>query len=171
VIVTVSLEAGHVPFVIVQTNVLAPSDNPVTPEVGEPGVVTVELPAITVHAPEPTVGALPARVAVVSQTVWSGPAFDVVGFSSRVIVTVSLDEPHNSVLIVQTKVFAPTDKPVTPEVGEPGVVTVALPAITVHAPVPEAGVLPASVAVVVAHTDVSAPALAVVGGVQDSPMA
>ena len=47
--------------------------------------------------------------------------------------------------------FAPTESPVTPDVGLPGVVTDALPAITVHAPVPTVGVFPANVAVV-AHT-------------------
>ncbi len=68
-IVTVSREAGHVPFEIVHTNVFAPTDKLVTPEVGELGVVTVELPAITVHAPVPTLGEFPASVAVVEQTV------------------------------------------------------------------------------------------------------
>ena len=52
-------------------------------------------------------------------------------------------------LIVQTNVFAPADKLVTPDVGLLGAVTAELPAITVHAPVPTDGVLPASVAVVV----------------------
>ena len=51
-------------------------------------------------------------------------------------------------LIDQTNVFAPTLKPVTPELGFPGAVTVALPAMTVHALVPTDGVLPANVAVV-----------------------
>jgi len=69
VIVTVSLDAGHVAFVIVHTNVFAPIVRPVTPEVGSLGVVTVELPAMTVHAPVPTVGVFPASVAVVEQTV------------------------------------------------------------------------------------------------------
>ncbi len=68
-IVTVSLDAGQVPFEIVHTNVFTPTDKLVTPEVGELGVVTVELPTMTVHAPVPTVGVLPARVAVVEQTV------------------------------------------------------------------------------------------------------
>ena len=67
-IVTVSLDAGQDALVIVQTNVFAPTDNPVTPEVGEEGVVREALPAMTVHAPVPTVGALPARVADVVQT-------------------------------------------------------------------------------------------------------
>ena len=69
VMVTVSLDTGQEPFVIVQTNLFTPMDNPVTPEVGELGVVTEALPAMTVHAPVPTVGVLPANVAVVAQTV------------------------------------------------------------------------------------------------------
>lgn len=48
-------------------------------------------------------------------------------------------------LIDQTNLFAPVDKPVTPDVGEPGAVTVALPVITVQMPVPTDGTLPASV--------------------------
>ena len=69
VMVTVSFEAGQIPLLIVHTNVFAPTDKPVTPDVGSLGVVTVELPAMTVHAPVPTLGAFPASVAVVEQTV------------------------------------------------------------------------------------------------------
>src|SRR5437867_12844731 len=98
--VTVSRDGEQTPLLIVQTNVFAPVDKPVTPEVGEPGVVTVALPAITVHTPLPTEGVLPARVAVAEQTVWSDPAFDVVGDSSRVIVTVSLDGGPTAFLVV-----------------------------------------------------------------------
>ena len=50
-------------------------------------------------------------------------------------------------LIVHTKVFTPVVKPVTPEVGEVGVVTVAVPAVTVQNPVPITGVFAAKVAV------------------------
>jgi len=66
-------------LLIVQTNVFAPTERPVTPEVGLPGVVTDAPPAMTVHAPDPTEGALPASVAVAIQTPKSGPAFAVVG--------------------------------------------------------------------------------------------
>ncbi len=135
-------------MLIVHTNIFAPVDSPVTPDAGFPGAVTEALPAMTVHVPVPAVGALPASVPVVPHTVWSGPAFAVVGASSLLIVMLSLEEGQTPLLIVQTRVFAPSESPVTPEVGLPGVVTVALPAITVHAPVPTAGELPASVAFV-----------------------
>jgi hypothetical protein len=66
--VIVSRDGGQEAFVIVQTNVFVPTDNPVTADVGEPGVVTVADPAITVHAPVPTVGGFAANVAVVPHT-------------------------------------------------------------------------------------------------------
>jgi hypothetical protein len=62
------------------------------------------------------------------------------------MMIVSLDDVHPALPIVQTNVFVPTPKPVTPDAGLPGVVTVALPAITVHVPVPTVGVFPANVA-------------------------
>ena len=43
-----------------------PKLNPVTPEVGEVGVVIVPVPAINVHNPVPTPGAFPANVEVVT---------------------------------------------------------------------------------------------------------
>jgi hypothetical protein len=45
-------------------------------------------------------------------------------------------------LIVQTKVFVPTVRPVIAEVGDVGFVTLPVPAMTVHKPVPIAGALP-----------------------------
>ena len=59
----------QVPLLMVHTNVFTPVTNPVTPDVGELGIVTVAVPAVTVHAPVPTVGALAARVAVGLQIV------------------------------------------------------------------------------------------------------
>ena len=50
-------------------------------------------------------------------------------------------------LIVHTKVFTPVVKPVTPLVGLVGVVTVAVPTVTVQSPVPIAGTFAARVAV------------------------
>src|SRR5260221_435242 len=162
VIVTLSFDGGHDPLVTVQTKVFAPTERPVTPEVGSPGVVTFAVPVITIHAPVPTVGVLPAREAVVEQTVSSGPAFAVVGGASRVITTVSLEGGQLALLTVQMNEFAPTLRLVTPEDGSPGVVTLADPASTVHAPVPTVGVLAANVTVV-EQTISSGPAFAVVG--------
>ena len=57
-----------------------------------------------------------------------------------------------------------TAKSVTPEVGEDGVVMVAVPETTDHAPVPTAGVLPANVVVVTPQARfIAEPALATVG--------
>ena len=70
---------GQVPLLIVQVKVFTPVVNPVTPLVGLAGVVTVAVPAVTVHIPVPTVGALAASVAVGLQMVWSAPAAATVG--------------------------------------------------------------------------------------------
>ena len=153
VITTSSVDAGHGLFLIVHRSVY------VEPAVLLKSVVRSNVstneppnPLTTLHPPTPTDGAFPASVTVVNPQVatpvWSGPAFAVVGEASRVIVTVSSDGAQVALLIVQTNVFAPTDNPVTPDAGSPGVVTVALPAMTVHAPVPTDGALPAKVAVV-----------------------
>ena len=139
-------------MVLVHTKVFVPFTKPVTPLVGELGVVTVAVPAVTVQAPVPVVIVLPARVAVAAHTVWSGPAAAVVGEAVRVIVTASLVVGQIPLLLVHRKVFVPFTKPVTPLVGELGVVTEAVPAVTVQVPVPGAAIaLPARVAVVV-HT-------------------
>ena len=50
---------------MVHTKVLVPTLNPVIPEVGEVGVVSVAEPTTTVHKPVPTVGVFPASVAIV----------------------------------------------------------------------------------------------------------
>ena len=78
------------------------------------------------------------------------------------IVTSSKEGVQEPLVLVQRNVFAPTARFVTPLVGEDGVVTVAPPTITVHAPVPVVIVLPANVAVG-AQTLWSGPARAVVG--------
>ena len=67
--VIASVLGVHVPLVIVQTNVFTPVVNPVTPEFGSSGSVTVAVPAVTVQAPVPTAGMLAASVAVGEQIV------------------------------------------------------------------------------------------------------
>ena len=128
---------------------MTPTLNPVTPDDGDDGVVTVAPPVTTVHVPVPTTGVFPARVAEVKQTVWSIPAFDTVGGVSRKMVMSSVEGVHTPLEMVHRKIFAPKLNPVTPEEGDAGVVTTPVPAMTVHAPVPTIGLFPASVAVVV----------------------
>jgi hypothetical protein len=163
VIVTVEVEGVHGGLLIVQVNTFGPTPNPVTPEVGEEGVVMVPVPLVSVHAPVPAVGVFPASVAVVPQTLCAGPAFDVVGVETPVIVTVEVEGVHGGLLIVQVNTFGPTPNPVKPEVGEDGVVMVPVPLVSVQVPVPTVGVFPASVAVV-PQTVCAGPALDVVVG-------
>ena len=59
----------QVPLLIVHTKVFTPVVNPVTPLVGEAGIVTTPVPAVTVHAPVPTTGVFAASVAVSAQIV------------------------------------------------------------------------------------------------------
>lgn len=78
---TSSVEAVHGALLMVQRKVaLVPAGTPVTVEVRDVGVVMVAVPLITVHKPEPMVGALPARVNdPLLQLDKSVPAFAVVG--------------------------------------------------------------------------------------------
>ena len=137
----------QVPLLIVQVKVFTPVVKPVTPLVGLVGVVTAPVPAVTVQSPVPTVGALAASVAVGLQMVWSAPAAATVGNWSTLMVMASVLGGQVPFVIVHTKVFTPVVNPVTPEVGLFGAVTVAVPAVTVQAPVPTVGVFAANVAV------------------------
>ena len=157
-----SVLGGQVPLVIVHTNVFTPVVSPVTPEVGLVGVVTTPVPAVTVHAPVPTVGAFAARVAVAEQIVWSGPAAAAVGIGSLLMVIASALGGQVPLVIVHTNVFTPVVKPVTPDVGLLGTVTNPVPAVTVHAPVPTVGAFAAKVAVGL-HIVWSGPAADTVG--------
>ena len=161
----VSTEFGQTPLEIVQVSVsVLPDVNPVTPEVGLDGVVTVDEPKITAQVPIPITGVFPANVDVVTlQSVWSAPAAAVVGGSSTEMMTSSVDGTQEPLVIVQRKVAeVPITNPVTPEVGLDGVVTVTIPETTDQAPVPTAGVFPAKVAVVTLHKFWSGPAAAMV---------
>ena len=72
----------------------------------------------------------------------------VVGVALLVIITSSVDAVHGAFAIVHLKVFAPTPRPVIPEVGLVGVVIVPVPLTNVHVPDPTVAVLPPRVAVV-----------------------
>ncbi len=149
-----SVEAAQAPLLMVQRSVADdPTTMPVTPEVDNVVVVTVAVPVITLQAPVPTVGVLAVKVAVVTlHKFWSTPAAEVVGGDETFMITSSVDETQAPLLIVQRRVAEePTTNPVTPEVDKVVVVTVAVPVITLHTPVPVAGVLPAKVVVVRLH--------------------
>ena len=67
VIITSSVVAAQGALDIVQRKVAVPGTaKPVIPEVGEDNVVIVAVPETNDHAPGPTVGVLPAKVAVVT---------------------------------------------------------------------------------------------------------
>ena len=78
---------------------------PLNEDVGLEGVVTVPpVPLTMLHAPVPVVGVLPASVTEVPQTVWSGPAFAVVGLPVNVMFTSSVEAVQGAFEIVQRKV-------------------------------------------------------------------
>ena len=62
-----------------------------------------------------------------------------------VIVTVEDVAGQGGLVIVHWKTFVPKPKPVTPDVGDVGVVIVPAPLTSVHRPVPIVGVFPANV--------------------------
>jgi hypothetical protein len=138
----------HGALLIVHWNTFAPAPKAVIPEVGEEGVVIVPAPLTNVQVPIPAPATFPASVAVVPQIVWSGPAAAAVGVEVTIILTWSDVDGHGALVIVHWKVFVPTARPVIPEVGDEGVVTVPEPLISVHVPVPTKAVFPANVAVV-----------------------
>jgi len=83
VITTSSVEGVQGELEIVQRSVAVPATaKPVTPEVGEVGVVMVAVPETTDHTPVlGGVAVLPANVAMVTPQAgfWSGPAAAMVG--------------------------------------------------------------------------------------------
>ena len=123
--------------------------------VGEFEEAIVAAPDTTLHVPVPIATEFAAIVVEVAlQISISGPAIEVVGGSTIVISTSSVDVPQPPFVTVHLNVaVAPIVKPVKPEVGEEGVVIVAIPDTTLHVPVPLVGLFPASVAVVELQID------------------
>lgn len=73
---------------------------PLTVEIGEMELDIVAAPEISVHAPVPTAGVLPASVVVVAQMVCEGPAFEIVGEASLLIATVEEEAGHTPLEMV-----------------------------------------------------------------------
>ena len=87
-VITTSSVLVQTPDVIVQRNVLAPIDNPVTVLVGLDVLEKLPVPEITLHAPVPMEGVLPANTALPEppHTDWSTPALEIVGETVTVVV-------------------------------------------------------------------------------------
>ena len=84
------LGAPHGPLLMDHCSMTVPGPRPVTPVLGDPGVVIVAVPLTTDQLP--VVGASGVFAASVAMpgtlhTLWSGPAFAVARPSNRVIVT------------------------------------------------------------------------------------
>lgn len=148
-VIVIVLVATHAPLVTVHWNVDdAQTVSPVTPELAVPVAVTTPVPAVVVHKAVPTDGVVAAKVAVVKlQIDCAEPALEVTGLE-LVIVTLELVTQAPLVTVQRNVEAAPTVSPVTPEVSLLAVVTIPVPDVVVHAPVPGEALLPAKVAVV-----------------------
>ena len=78
---------------MVHLNTFAPTPKAVTVEVGELGEVIVPFPLTNVQVPVPAPDELAANVALVPQTVWVEPAFDITVAGLTVIFTESSELP------------------------------------------------------------------------------
>ena len=95
-------------------NTFAPTDKPLTVVLFTVASANVPVPLTTVHKPVPTVGKLPANVAVGKHTFWFAPATDTLGLSKRVIVTVLIEGVAQvPFTILHWNTLAPTLNPVT----------------------------------------------------------
>lgn len=140
----------QVPLVIVQVKIFAPPPKLVTVVFSKVVFVIVPCPVTNAQAPLPIVGELAAIVTftLLIQIVWSAPALAVLGNGSTVIFTWSDDDGHVPLVIVHWKIFTPTVKPVTADVGEVGLIGVPVPETNVHIPLPIIGVFPENTDVV-----------------------
>jgi uncharacterized protein YejL (UPF0352 family) len=143
---------------------------PVIVVVSEAGAVIEAVfgPLICDHIPVPLAATLAAIVAVETlHKACAAPALAVVGGSFTTMLTWSVDDAQEPLLMVHSNTYVPAVvKPVIVVDSEDGVVIVAVagPLIWVHAPVPTEGVLAAIVAVPEAEqTDCAEPAAEVVG--------
>ena len=112
---TVSTVGVQTPLEIVHTNKLVPLARPPTAVFSTFGFKKVAAPLITDHIPEPVSAefAVKFKEAVVSQIVWSPPAFATVGNGEILIFTVSAVFAQTPFETVHIKKFVPVESPVT----------------------------------------------------------
>lgn len=144
---------------------VVPAGIPVTPDVGDEGVVIEAVPLTRLHEPVPCVMVLPASVKLASlQCVWSGPAFGTVEAGTLVSITSSVVAGQVPFETVHLKVaLVPAVTLVMPDVREPGVVMPAVPLTRLHVPVPVPGAVAVMVKLPLLQFVLSAPALATEG--------
>lgn len=138
---TSSCEVGgtHGPLVMVQRKVFTPAPKPLTVVVALVALPNVPLPATTVHCPVagPT-NAVPVSVVLVAgaHNCWSAPALaeGCALLKTNTVIWSFVGAPQGPLLIVQRKVFAPKDKPVTAVVGLFALVNEPVPEIKVQVP-------------------------------------
>src|SRR5258708_13686628 len=84
-----------------RSNVFTPTDKPVTPDVESLGVVTVALPAVTVHPPVPTMALLTSDVPTSALPSPAHPAFPLLLETFLLIVTSSVYTVQTPFLFLQ----------------------------------------------------------------------
>ena len=150
-ILTLSLELGQTPLLMLQINVVIVLLVKVfAVEVGEAVLFIEHEPLLILHNPLPTSGVFAFKFIVEPlQMLVSFPALATVGLRAKLNTTLSLLGVQEALLIVQRKVYETPAVPVKVEVGEevfpkdpPAPLTFD------QSPVPNAGVLAARVAVV-----------------------
>jgi hypothetical protein len=117
-------------------------------------MVGVIVPDTKLHAPVPTVGALAfiVKVLMLHCSISATPASAVLGTSLLINNTSSVVGVHVPLLIVHLNVaVVPTGTPVTGLVAEDDVVTLAVPPITLQAPVPVPGAVAPNVKLPLLH--------------------
>lgn len=157
-------ELAQTPFEIVHTRVFVPVSNVVTCDVFSVGVVTIPVPAITVHTPVPTSGLLAFNVKVEAHKFCDTPALAAVGRASTIIAIVELEAVQGRFEIVHAKTLVPKPNPVIVVLGNVGFVIIPVPETNVHKPVPTVGVFAVIIVVdVVIQSVWVGPALDTVG--------
>ena len=133
-------------------------------EVGLEGLaIDPPVPETMLHEPEPTAGALPARVVEVAQSIWLGPALATVEGVVKEMTTSSAVSVQGKLAIVQRKVYVVPLVPEKADVALPGaVIEPPVPETIVQVPVPEVAGFPVRL-VTEPQTIWSAPAAATVG--------